>query len=202
MITIGLTGGIATGKSTVSGILRQRGARIIDADHLAREVVEPGQPAWEKIVAHFGPDILLPDKTIDRKRLGKIVFADAEARLALNNFTHPAVISRTQEILDGWRDEPGVLAVVDAPLLLEAGMESLVEEVWVVATDAKTQIRRLMQRDNLTPEEAQQRLAAQMPLAEKIRRATRVIDNNGTRDATRRQVEAYLQHIQERLQPR
>lgn len=201
MITIGLTGGIATGKSTVSNILRQHGARIIDADQIAREVVEPGQPAWEKIVSYFGQDILLPDNTIDRKRLGKIVFADATARQALNSFTHPAIINRIREILDGWRDDAGVLAVVDAPLLLEAGMEFLVDEVWVVATSTEIQLERLMRRDKLSREEALQRLAAQMPLAEKISRATRVIDNSGSLAETTRQVEEYLQHIKDKLQP-
>lgn len=202
MITIGLTGGIATGKSTVSNILRQHGARIIDADQLAREVVEPGRPAWQKIVAHFGPDILLPDNTIDRQGLGKIVFADEAARQALNSFTHPAVIARTREILDEWRDDPGVLAVVDAPLLLEAGMDTLVDEVWVVAADTQTQLERLRRRDNLTREEACQRLVAQMPLAEKIRRGTRVIVNNGSLAATARQVEGYLEQIKDKLRLR
>lgn len=196
MIVIGLTGGIASGKSTVSRMLASLGARIIDADVLAREIVRPGRPAWRDIVAHFGPGILEANGEINRKELARRIFADPQARLVLNRLTHPRVVARTAAILRRLaREEPNAVAVVDAPLLLEAGMDRLVDEVWVVKVSEETQIERLVKRDKLSREEAVQRLAAQMPLAEKLKRAHRVIDNEGPVEQTWQQVLAHWREL-------
>ncbi|MGB9886638.1 MAG: dephospho-CoA kinase [Moorellales bacterium] len=189
MVVIGLTGGIASGKSTVSRMLARLGACIIDADLLAREIVRPGRPAWRDIVRHFGREVLGPGGEIDRKALARRIFADSEARLLLNRLTHPRVVERTAAILrELARRGDCPMAVVDAPLFFEAGMDKLVDEVWVVRVSEETQIQRLIERDKLTPEEARQRLAAQMSLAERLQRAHRVIDNEGSVEETWKQV--------------
>lgn len=201
MIAVGLTGGISSGKSTVSKMLTGLGAMIIDLDLVAREVVEPEKPAWRQIVDYFGPGILLPDGSLNRGAIAQRIFQDPEARQALNSFTHPAVIERTAATLAEWRQRyPGRVAVVDGPLLLEAGMQYLVEEIWVVWVDIETQIQRVMTRDGIGREEAQRRIAAQMPLEEKLLWATRVIDNRGSLEDTYRQVEAYWNALQQKLE--
>jgi dephospho-CoA kinase len=186
---LGLTGGIGSGKSMVASIFAQLGADVIDADRLAREVVEPGQAALEEIATAFGREILLPDGRLDRGKLGRIIFADPVARARLNAITHPRIQERmaTEMALRGSR--PGVL-IVDIPLLYENDRTGMVEAVIVVWVDARTQLRRLNERGGLTLDEAQQRIAAQMPLDEKRARADVVIDNSGSRENTRRQVEA------------
>jgi len=185
---IGLTGGIASGKSTVANMLRALGARVVDADVIARRVVEPGQPAWEEIVAWLGRDILRPDGGLDRKKLGDLVFADGEARARLEMITHPRIAAAVEQALAEAEAEGLAAAVVDAPLLYEAGWDAKVDEVWVVAADDESQLRRLTARDGLTPEEAKARVAAQMALAEKRRRADVVIDNSSDLERTRREV--------------
>jgi dephospho-CoA kinase len=186
---LGLTGGIGSGKSMVASMFAQQGADVIDADQLAREVVEPGQPALEEIATAFGRGILLPDGRLDRGKLGRIIFADPVARARLNAITHPPIQERmaTEMALRGSR--PGLL-IVDIPLLYENDRADTVEAVIVVWVDSKTQLRRLNERDGLTVDEARQRIAAQMPLDEKRNRADIVIDNSGSRENTRRQVEA------------
>lgn len=199
MVVIGLTGGIASGKSTVSRMLAERGAQIIDADVLAREIVRPGRPAWREIVAYFGREILEEDGEINRKLLARRIFHDAAARERLNRITHPRVMRMTAALLRQIaQSKPCAVAVVDAPLLFEAGMDTLVDEVWLVKVAEETQIKRLMARDGLSREEAERRLAAQMPLVEKIRRAHRVIDNEGPLSRTRQQVERYWKELVER----
>lgn len=192
---VGLTGGIASGKSTVAEFLRAEGARVIDADQLAREVVLPGKPAWREIVAYFGPEVLLPDGQLDRRKLGKIVFEDAQAREALNRFTHPRILAEVRRQLAAAR-EPVV--VVEMPLLFEVGFEREVDEVWVVAAPPEVQEARLLARDGLTPAEARLRLAAQLPLEEKLRRATCVIENTGDLAATRAQVRRLWEEVKRR----
>jgi len=186
---LGLTGGIGSGKSMVLSMFANLGAEVIDADHLAREVVEPGQPALEEIATAFGRDMLMPDGRLDRGKLARIIFADPVARARLNAITHPRIRERmaTEMALRGSR--PGLL-IVDIPLLYENDRSDTVESVIVVWVDAKTQLRRLTERDGLTPDEARQRIAAQMPLDEKRARADLVVDNSGSRENTRRQVEA------------
>ena len=189
MKVLGLTGGIGSGKSMVLSMFANLGAEVIDADQLAREVVEPGQPALEEIATAFGRDMLMPDGRLDRGKLARIIFADPVARARLNAITHPRIRERmaTEMALRGSR--PGLL-IVDIPLLYENDRSDTVESVIVVWVDAKTQLRRLTERDGLTPDEARQRIAAQMPLDEKRARADLVVDNSGSREKTRRQVEA------------
>jgi dephospho-CoA kinase len=189
MRVLGLTGGIGSGKSLVDAIFRELGADVIDADALAREVVEPGQPALAEIVASFGSDMLLPDGRLNRARLAEVIFGDAAARQRLNAITHPRIRRRMTEEVAARSRRPGVL-ILDIPLLYENGRAADVEQVIVVWVDQATQRQRLMERDGLTQEQARQRIDAQMPLEEKRRRADHVIDNSGTPESTRRQVEA------------
>ncbi|NPV27589.1 MAG: dephospho-CoA kinase [Firmicutes bacterium] len=181
MRVIGLTGGIATGKSTVAEILRQLGAVVLDADQIAREIVAPGQPAWREIVDYFGPEVLRSDGTLDRPVLGQRVFADPVARQKLNAITHPQVRAEFERQLARLRQESlDRVVFLDVPLLIEAGMNDLVDEIWVTAVDEQTQLKRLMERDGLSEAAARQRIASQMPLAEKVKVADRVIDNRGS----------------------
>lgn len=186
---LGLTGGIGSGKSLVASMFSALGADLIDADQVARKVVEPGQPALAEIVAAFGPQMLQPDGRLDRARLGAVVFADAAARQKLDAITHPRIREWMQREVEARADRPGLL-ILDIPLLYESGREGTVEKVIVVWVDRATQLQRLVARDGLTAEQAEQRLAAQLPLDEKRSRADEVIDNSGTPEQTRRQVEA------------
>ncbi|TMD65169.1 MAG: dephospho-CoA kinase [Chloroflexi bacterium] len=189
MRVLGLTGGIGSGKTMVGTMFTELGAELIDADQLAREVVEPGQPALEEIVTSFGRDILRPDGRLDRRKLAGIVFADASARARLNAITHPRIRERMDAAIAARRDRAGVL-IVDIPLLFENARTGVVEKVIVVWVDPRTQFRRLIERGGLTEEEARRRIGAQMPLDEKRGLADHVIDNRGTPAETRRQVEA------------
>ncbi|MBI1921395.1 MAG: dephospho-CoA kinase [Geobacter sp.] len=188
MRVIGLTGGIASGKSTVARLLEQLGAKVIDADQLARETVRPGQPAYEEIVREFGAAILAPDGTINRKALGGIVFADPAARRRLETITHPAIGRLAEEYLARYRASSEKVVFYMAPLLIEAGVTSRVEEIWVVYADPETQVQRVMARDSVSRDEALQRLAAQMPMHEKVRFGRVVIDNTGTLEELEMQV--------------
>ena len=183
-LLVGLTGGIATGKSTVSEIFRHLGCVVIDADVLAREVVEPGEPAYAAIVAEFGPGILQRDGTLDRKKLGAIVFADPEKRKRLEALTHPRIrerfAARLQELVE--REFAGVV-IFDAPVMIESGNYTTMDRLVVVVTDTATQRARALDRDG-DREEIERRIASQMPLAEKARLADHVIDNSGGREAT------------------
>jgi dephospho-CoA kinase len=185
---IGLTGGIASGKSTVARILERLGGVIIDADQLAREVVAPGEPAYLAIVAEFGEGILNTDRTLNRRALGKIVFKDQAARRCLEWLTHPAIAHLAEKKLAALKEAGTPVVFYMAPLLIEAGVTSRVDEVWVVYADRETQVPRLMRRDGISRAEAQQRLAAQMPMAEKCTYGKVVIDNRGTPEETERQL--------------
>jgi dephospho-CoA kinase len=193
MRVLGLTGGIGSGKTLVDEMFTQLGADLIDADQLAREVVEPGQPALEEIARSFGRDVLLPNGGLDRHKLGTIIFADAAARARLNAITHPRIREGIEAAITARRDREGVL-IVDIPLLYENARTGLVEKVIVVWVDPQTQQRRLIERGGLTAEEARQRIAAQMPLDEKRALADHVIDNTGSPESTQRQVEAIYRH--------
>ena len=195
MYVIGLTGGIASGKSTVAAILERLGAPVVDADRLAREVVEPGQPAHAAIVAAFGEAILDPDRTINRPRLARLVFADPAARRRLEAITHPAIRRAAEEKLSELERAGASLAVYMAPLLIEAGGASRVDEIWVVYADRDAQLERLMRRDGMARTEALQRLDAQMPMEEKRKFGRVVIDNGGTREETERQVRHAWQRV-------
>ena len=180
MKIIGLTGGIASGKSTVADLLERLGFPVIDADLLAREVVAPGEPAYDRIVAEFGPAILHPDRTINRPRLGSIIFADPEARRRLEAITHPAIRERSEQRLAELEETGSQIVFYMAPLLIEAGRSSRVDEIWVVYLDRETQLSRLMTRDGSSRAEALRRIEAQMPMDEKRRFGTVVLDNRGT----------------------
>jgi len=188
-LLVGLTGGIATGKSTVSHMLRGLGAEIIDADLLAREVVEPGRPAWHEIVGEFGRDVVSPDGTLDRRKLGAIVFADPERRKRLEAITHPAIRAAVQARLDelAARGFAGIV-FYDAAILIEALGHKDMERMVVVITDEATQAARLRGRDGTDDAQGRRRIASQMPLAEKAKLADYVIDNSGDREATAEQV--------------
>ncbi|XP_062382850.1 dephospho-CoA kinase domain-containing protein isoform X2 [Sardina pilchardus] len=189
MYLVGLTGGIASGKSTVSSILRELGCPIIDADVVARQVVEPHSRAYVQIVRHFGPDILEESGAIDRKKLGQLIFAHDDKRRLLNSITHPEIHRAMLKqillyFLKGYR-----YVVLDVPLLFETRrLTRFLNHTVVVYCDPATQLSRLMQRDGLTQEEAEQRVATQMPLKEKRGLASHVVDNSGGREDTHRQV--------------
>jgi dephospho-CoA kinase len=188
-LLIGLTGGIASGKSSVSRQLVELACRLIDADLLARQVVRPGEPAWRAIVEEFGPDVAGPDGQLDRKRLGALVFADPARRKVLEGITHPAISVRRQATLDAWAGEGfDGLVVLDIPLLIEVGAAAEVDRVVVVYAEPEAQLSRLMARDGFSRAEAERRVASQMPLAEKVRRADFVVDNSGEPAETQAQV--------------
>lgn len=186
--TIGLTGNIATGKSTVLAWLAGRGAAVIDADQLAHQAIAVGGPAYAAVIEAFGSSIVADDGSIDRKRLGAIVFADPTQLARLEGLIHPAVFELAQSIL---ATVTAPVVVIEAIKLLESGrLLRLCDEVWVVTADEATQLRRLMQERGMSEAEARSRMAAQSPQAEKIKRATRVIDNSGGLDELHRQLEA------------
>jgi dephospho-CoA kinase len=189
MRVLGLTGGIGSGKSMVAQMFAQLGAVVIDADRLARAVVEPGEPALQEITATFGSDVLLPDGHLDRSKLAGVIFADPVERAKLDAITHPRIRARMDAEIKARRLGPGVL-IVDVPLLYENDRTHTVERVIVVWVDPQTQLQRIRQRDSLSADAARQRIAAQMPLDAKRARADHVIDNSGSREDTRRQVEA------------
>jgi dephospho-CoA kinase len=193
-LILGLTGGIASGKSTVATMFVERGFRLIDADAMARVVVEPGQPALAEITEHFGARVLLPDGRLDRALLGQIVFSDPEERAVLNAITHPRIGERIAERFAELADEPRPI-LLDHPLLYETGQDALVDKVVVVWVDRATQLDRLMRRNTLSREEALARIAAQMDLDAKAARADYVIDNRGSVEETTRQVEAILPEL-------
>ena len=194
MRVLGLTGGIGSGKSTVASMFTQLGAEVIDADQLARDLVEPGQPALEEIVRAFGTDMLQADGRLDRAKLGRLIFADAGARSRLNAITHPRILDRMNQDVQRRKDRRGLL-LLDIPLLHENARTSLVEKVIVVWVDAATQLRRLTERSGLSIDEATRRVASQMPLDEKRAQADIVIDNSGSLESTRRQVEAIYRDL-------
>ena len=191
MRLIGLTGGIATGKTRVAGMLAALGATVIDADSLAREVVEPGRPALAEIGERFGAVVIAADGSLDRVRLGGIVFADPRARHDLERITHPRINELMQERVAEAATRGDRVVVLDIPLLLESGRGDQFEGVLLVYATEATQVRRLMQRDGIDEPAARQRLNAQLPIEEKRRRATWIIDNDDGIEATRAQVERW-----------
>jgi dephospho-CoA kinase len=181
MYLVGLTGGIGSGKSTVAQRMVHRGAELIDADLVAREVVLPGTPAYRKIVEHFGRNVLDEDGFIDRPALGRVVFADPEKRTLLNELTHPPVVHAIAEQLELLQAFDGVV-VLDVPLLLEAGVDRGYEAIVVVAAQPETQVRRLVEQRGMAEEDARARIAAQAPLEDKLAIATHAIWNEGSLD--------------------
>jgi dephospho-CoA kinase len=185
---LGVTGGIATGKSSVADLFRAQKVPVVSADDLAREVVLPGTGTLCDLVATFGTDILSADGSLDRERLSQIIFADDVARGELNQIVHPAIAELAESTLARLVNAGAEFIVYEAPLLYEAGAESRVDKVLVVTVSPVEQKKRLMARDGVDAATADLRIAAQMPIDEKIRRADFVIDNSGTPDDTARQV--------------
>lgn len=193
MKVIGLTGGIASGKSLVTALFKELGADIIDADRVARAVVEPGRPAREEILEAFGPTMLLPDGALNRQRLGDLIFRDPEARAKLNAITHKYIRTEIQSEIARRKAAGGRgIVIVDVPLLLDKAPKGAYDfdAVVVVFADPDVQLARLMAREGLSKEQAASRIMAQRPLAEKIPEADWVIDNSGPPEETRRQVRA------------
>jgi dephospho-CoA kinase len=191
MASFGLTGGIASGKTTVAAMFRELGARIIDADEIAHELLRPGSPVFAQVVARFGHGILNSAGEIDRPRLGEIVFADPAERAALDGIIHPAILARRNELLAAFHAaNPAAVVISDAALIYEAHIESRFLKVIVVWCRPEQQLERLLAKTGLSRDQALRRIEAQMPIDEKRRRAGFVIDNSGTGDETRRQVEA------------
>ena len=188
MRVIGLTGGIASGKSTAARMLAELGAPVVDADQIAREVVAPGQPALAELVDAFGPEILLPDGTLDRKRVGALVFADADKRRRLNAITHPRIGAATQGRLAELRAAGLPLAIYEAALIVESGLYEAMDGLIVVSCTEAQQLERLVGRDGLGEDEARARIAAQAPLAAKLAAATWVVDTSGSLAETRQQI--------------
>ena len=189
MSVIGLTGGIASGKSLVSAVLRQLGAQIVDADEVARLVVEPGTAGLAEIRQVFGDKILNPDGSLNRKTLGNMVFADPDKLKRLNEITHPQIYKYFKNEIDNFhqhKDYPAL--ILDVPLLIEAGFYRLVDEVWLVVVSKDVQVSRVMDRDGASREQALQRINSQMSVEEKQKYADVIIDNSGSTESTRQKV--------------
>ncbi|MGE1015229.1 dephospho-CoA kinase [Bacillus wiedmannii] len=193
-VVIGLTGGIASGKSTVSQMFRELSIPVIDADIIAREVVERGKPAYSKIVEVFGTEVLQEDGELDRPKLGSVVFYNEEKRLQLNKIVHPAVREEMNTQKEKYIKEGMQAVVLDIPLLFESKLTSLVDRVLVVAVKPHTQLERLMKRNNFSEEEATARIQSQMPLEEKVKNADEVINNDGTIMGTKTQLQVILKN--------
>ncbi|HHY91391.1 MAG TPA: dephospho-CoA kinase [Clostridiales bacterium] len=179
MKVIGITGGIASGKTTVSNLLKEFGYPVIDADVIARQIVEKGKPALEKIRGTFGEEVIQPDGTLNRKRLAQIVFSDPEQRKKLNDITHGPILDEILREIDFYKNNSAhKIVFVDAALLIEMNMVSLVDEVWLIAVDRDIQQKRLMERDGLNETEALKRIESQMSLEAKKKYATIIIDNS------------------------
>lgn len=187
-MVIGLTGGIASGKSTVAGMFADLGAVIIDADKIARDVVDPGQEGLHSIVQHFGEEVLDQEGRLDRKKMGELVFSNEEARKMLNSLLHPLIRSRMEQEKQKALLLHPPLIILDIPLLYESNWQKRLEKVIVVYVPEPLQVQRLMNRNHLTLEEATQRIKAQMPIEEKKQRADFLIDNSGTTEKTKEQV--------------
>ena len=195
VLRVGLTGGIGSGKSAVSSQLAARGAVVVDADQVAREVVEPGSPGLAAVVAEFGEEILRPDGALDREALGKRVFSDAAALARLNAIVHPLVGERTGELFEQAAARGADVVVHDVPLLVENGLAPLYDAIVVVAATPATQLDRLVRLRGMSPEDAQARIAAQSRLEDKLAVATYVVRNDGSREELVDQVERLWQTL-------
>ena len=179
-LVIGLTGGIASGKSTVSNMLKEMYVTVVDADVEARLAVEKGEPAYNKIIGEFGREILMEDGEINRPKLGSIIFHQAEKRKLLNEITHPEVRKRMKEQVENAKKNKEEVVVLDIPLLFESKLTNLVDKTILVFVDNETQLQRLIVRNNLSVEDAEARIRSQMPLSDKVKLADAVINNNGS----------------------
>jgi dephospho-CoA kinase len=198
MLKVGLTGSIAVGKSFVLGVLAELGCRTLDADKVAREVVQAGTPGLNAVTHAFGNEILNSDRSLDRARLGEIVFQDESKRLQLNSILHPFIIARQDEILKEWEQEtPDAIAVIDAALMIESGGYRRLDKLIVVHCRPEVQLERLINRDGLSPEEALRRINAQMPQEEKKKYADNLIDTSEGFESARAQTKAVWRQLRE-----
>ncbi len=198
MLTVGLTGSIAVGKSHVCRVLSEAGLHVLDADQTAREVVAAGTDGLAEIVRNFGDDVLQPDGELDRKKLGAIIFGDPTKRELLNSIVHPRVISAQNDWIEKLeKSDPNGIAVIDAALMIESGGYKRFPEIIVVWCEPEIQLERLMRRDHLSEGEAKQRIAAQMPQEEKMRFADHLIDTSGSLEETRGKVLKLVEHLRE-----
>jgi dephospho-CoA kinase len=195
MIVIGLTGGIASGKSTISDMLRELGAAVIDVDIVGREVVSQGGIAYNRIIESFGSDILMPDGEINRKKLGNIVFSDEEKLKLLNEITHPAIIENVNATIEILKKQKKAV-VVDAAILIEMGLNKYVDCVWLVLANRETQLKRVMERDKLSSKDAWNRINAQMTNEERLQYADAVIDTTHPIDVVRNRVKELWYSLQ------
>ena len=191
-LIIGLTGSIGTGKSLIAKKISALGIPVVDADLIAREVVEPDKNAYKKIVATFGEEILQSDGTLDRKALGEIVFNDEAKRKTLNAIIHPAIREEMLRQRDEWVQQGKKCVVLDIPLLYESGLTHFVDKVIVVFVNPDVQLQRIIARDHSTEQEAKSRINSQIPVGEKAKKADAVIDNNGTKEESYHQLEKIL----------
>jgi len=187
-LVIGLTGGIASGKSTVSNMFKKMNIIVIDADVEARLAVMKGEAAYERIVAEFGREILLENGEIDRQKLGSIIFHQADKRQRLNEMTHPEVRKRMLEQVETAKNKDEEVVILDIPLLFESKLNHMVDKTLLVYVDRETQLHRLIERNNLSLVDAEARIQSQMPLKDKVMLADAVINNNGSIDDTKRQL--------------
>lgn len=184
MIVIGLTGGIASGKTSVADYLAKLGAEIIDADIVARDVVAYGSPALKEIENTFGPGVLQLDGTLNRTKLGSLVFDNPDALAKLNAIMHPKISEKINEKITQYKESQVKVVILVAPLLIEVGLYKQVDKVWLVHLDPQTQLNRVMKRDNLTKEDAQKRINSQLPESERLKYAHEIIDNSGSWEKT------------------
>ena len=191
---IGLTGGIASGKSTVSRFLQSLGAKVVDADEIAHELMKPKQKLWQKVVGHFGEEILKAEQEIDRDKLGTIIFNNPQQREKLDQLTHPIIISEIKARVEKL-EQSYEIVIAEIPLLIEVGMIDFFAEVWLVYLKRTVQIKRLMQRDDINREAAVQKIESQMSLDEKKEYADRIIVNNGSQEELEKQVQKLWRKI-------
>lgn len=191
-MNIGLTGGIACGKSTVASMLVRRGANLVDADRIARDVVLPGSPVLDQVAERFGQDVLFEDRSLNRKKLGEIIFNDETARQDLEGILHPPIRASMRDQMARFEQlQPDKLVVVEVPLLYESNLSHMFDEVMLVYIPADLQLERLMLRDALTLEQAEKRLQSQMPIESKKKLADIVIDNSGTLEELEKQLDDF-----------
>jgi len=196
MIIIGLTGGIGSGKSSVTEMFKDEGAYVIDFDYLARVVVEPDKPAWKDIIDYFGPEILSPDRTLNRSILAEIVFSDTKSRKVLEGFTHPRIFEERDTLIkDIKKKDPNAVVIIDVPLLFELSLKKKFDKVVLVYVSRDVQIKRAIKRGVLTKEKVEKRLKAQIPIEEKKLLSDYIINNEGSLKDTRDQVRKVVHEL-------
>lgn len=199
MYKIGLTGGIACGKTTIGKFLQEEGAVIIDADAIAHILTMPGKALWQAYYEHFGKKVLLSDNRLNRRMIGNIVFSDSKEKGWINEISHPLIWQEIEKKLHILQQQGEKIAVIDVPLLFETGWNKNVDEIWVVYIDKKTQIERLRQRNNYSYSEARKRIKSQMSLQEKINKADRVIDTGNVLAVNRKNTQRLWRSLKKRL---